>query len=308
MVVFLNLSELKTGPMWNLNWSTTPSQNIYLEIPSEKNSKNWFLCIILGVFISLVFTLLGNAFADEPQCLLKNVLPINDKSVAYIPRSTRCEGLFVKKVSNTDSLDLLGFHLHKPVIKYRHPNDTNWVALGELTDQKSVVLRAVSLRRKHFYQMDTNYFAKDGVFKWKADVLSQRSIRLNGKELGFLACIANCEYGEDKMPVLRAVSVLPEGKIPNKIAPYLVIKPPPKTKEIFVTLFIDEKMTDTFRFNHEKVGLGPYDDDYPVRFFLGGNVFQERKVLYLNLEAERRDGRYEEYEAILTLGLKSDNE
>ena len=137
-------------------------------------------CLALAVSASaLALTAQETSVADP--CDPKLVRPAKDP-LGYGRRGERCEGVYVQEVAG--SAGLLVASLTEAFEQFDiAPGDKlrlGWSAVGA----PAVRLRAVALRRRLYYRMDTERPRGSTMFEWPTDVLA--SLKIGPQEIGLV--------------------------------------------------------------------------------------------------------------------------
>lgn len=119
--------------------------------------------------------------------------PKNDLS--YRNRGDRCEGLFIKKISQT-GLRLIGYHMHPA--QFSSSDEKLIISIGS---PKIANLTMVSTRSYMHYRMDTHINRKQ--FELPLSLIHHPQIAITSAEVGALACIEKCD---SLRPHISAVS------------------------------------------------------------------------------------------------------
>ena len=145
---------------------------------------------------ALVFLMASPAWGQNRTqgCYLDNARTDASSDLSYQRRGNRCEGLYIRRVSNTSVIRAVGLH--------RRPSSAAPVAADkplQLTldgggmRQDSAGLVLTSLRYNTFYLMDRSNLAPGASFQWSAALMARALPRLRRDEIGLLACAPDCK-------------------------------------------------------------------------------------------------------------------
>jgi hypothetical protein len=148
----------------------------------------------------------------------------------YRVRGDRCEGIYVREVSDSGTLQVASFTAAFDDYDPASGRDLvlRWAAFGD----GGVRLRAYSLRPKQYYRMDTKRPPGATTYAWPSNLLSRYDLRRS--ELGVVAWTsyrAGSEQLEVYLPV--RISQLVGG---GSSGYELVVLPDVELQEVFVTL------------------------------------------------------------------------
>jgi hypothetical protein len=180
----------------------------------------------------------------------------------YRVRGDRCEGTYAQPVAGTP-LIVASFTERFDAFD---PDSTSslvlhWSAAGP----GAVRLRAVALRRRFYYRMDTELPASAGSWAWPADLLS--ALELVRPELGVIAWTRRLSGETERdvhLPLRIGVAAAEAADATDEYA--LVVVPQVELTEVFVTVSRmdpDGRPADYLR-DEEPLGYGYYPADRPI--------------------------------------------
>lgn len=205
--------------------------------------------------------------------------------LGYQPRGERCEGVYAQPVSATT---LVVASFTQGPVRYAFdapaPIQISW------TDgpQKPTHLRARSLKRNVYYQMDSVQKAPSATFVWPADVL--RALDLGSDEIGVLGWM-NETLGEAARPVHLPLKVQqPDGPETTGETYTLMLIPGVELKEIQLSI---DQLDERGRLVRTAVPQHPLKFGfYPPNRAIAIELpkLSEPGHYYLELTGEREDG------------------
>lgn len=125
-------------------------------------------------------------------CPRSDALAPKNAKTQYRQREDRCEGIYATPVSTTSRPRIVGFHRKAfPGVAFSTIPSTS-LSLLVGSQSRPVSIRAISLRPRTYYAMDTDLAAGRSGFSWKTSILSSPELALRANELGVLACDNMC--------------------------------------------------------------------------------------------------------------------
>jgi hypothetical protein len=142
--------------------------------------------------LCLLGALIAVSPASSSECPRSDALASRDAKTGYRLRGDRCEGIYATPVSTTSRPRLVGFHrLQFPGVAFASSNTASINILASRpADRLSV--RAVSLRPRTYYAMDTDLPQGRNRYAWETAILSSSQLSMQANELGVLACDNSC--------------------------------------------------------------------------------------------------------------------
>lgn len=235
------------------------------------------------LFGSLLSACLGIAQAAPGDC--DPSLPQVNTPLGYRDRGDRCEGVYVKEVSST-ALKVGSFtEVFEPYdLKSSEPLHVEW---DWPPGKANVRLRAQSLQRRVYYQMDAVEPPGKTPFNWPPNVLA--SVNIPSGELGMVA-LTKYSWGKIERDVYLPVRVRQAGKAAKTGAYKLVVVPGVELTEVFVTLAAAgaDGQPKAFLKDGEKLGYGYYPADRALEIPISG--LKSPGVYYMQIGATMRGG------------------
>lgn len=208
------------------------------------------LAWILGVAVSTLApqVLLGQKVCDP---VLKTDLT---DPLAYQMREDRCEGLFVQQVSGGLQVASLHFTPRAFTAAVGKTVQLSWNSLLERPSR----LRAVSLKPKVYYRMDTLRPPASTSYGWPTDLLDR--LDLSSGDIGLLSW-QNVEIAGRETELLSPVSI---GGAAGPIE--IVLLPDIALEEVYVSLapLDDEGRAGDYLFSNKPLEYGIYPARRPV--------------------------------------------
>jgi hypothetical protein len=149
----------------------------------------------------------------------------------YKERGDRCEGEYEQKVSGGTGLRIASLTDAYPDFKFA-PGDKlhlAWTADGN----EMVRLRAISLRFRHYYRMDSARPAGSSSWVWPAEVLEQHAMA--SREIG-LTGVTRHAFSDGERDVYVPVRVAKNGAPPSDKPYVLVVAPAATLQQVFMTV------------------------------------------------------------------------
>ena len=149
----------------------------------------------------------------------------------YKQRGDRCEGEYVQKVSGGTGLRIASLTDTYPDFKFAAGDTVHlaWTAEGDV----ALRLRAVSLRHRHYYRMDSARPAGQSEWIWPADVLAQHS--MGSRELGLVG-VSNHTFGKSQRDVYVPLRLGKNAAPAGDRAYTLVVTPVQTLRQLFITM------------------------------------------------------------------------
>lgn len=152
------------------------------------------------LYLSLSGVLAGCALSSSAvanhKCLLG--LAVNRAGeTGYRERAGRCEGVYPQPIAERVHLRLLGYHAAEPAFELASAKLISFEIAaarsgGDATDGLPFVLRAISMRERLNYQLDTTVPGGQPVFLLDTALLRHPDIALSQREVAVLACRPDC--------------------------------------------------------------------------------------------------------------------
>ena len=153
--------------------------------------RSWVTCsTALSVSIAVLFVLLPASAAAA--CPRSDALAPKDVRTQYRLRGDRCEGIYAKPVSTTSRPRIVGFHRQAFPNTAFTTTPTTSLTLLVRKPASGVSIRAVSLRPRTYYAMDTDLPPGRSSYAWQTSILSSPQLALSADELGVVACDNLC--------------------------------------------------------------------------------------------------------------------
>jgi hypothetical protein len=232
---------------------------------------------------ALLSASLGVAHASPGDC--DPSLPQVNTPLGYRDRGDRCEGVYVKEVSST-TLTVGSFTeaFESYDLKSSQPLDVEW---DRAPGKANVRLRAQSLQRRVYYQMDVVEPPEKTAFKWAPNVLA--SVNIPSGELGVVA-LTKYTWGKLERGVYLPVRVRQSGNAVRSGAYKLVVVPGVELTEVFVTLAATgaDGQPATFLKDGEQLGYGYYPAERALEIPIAG--LKGSGVYYMQIGATMRGG------------------
>jgi hypothetical protein len=182
------------------------------------------------------------------------VLAAPQNPYAYARRDDRCEGVYVQQVSASTGLQILSFIEAVSAFAIQ-PGDRlrlEWTGMSGAT----VRLRALSLRPKTYYRMDTERPPGTAAFDWPADIIS--TLNLGSQQIGFVGLMSQ-PVGDRTEEIYVPIRV-GKGAVVRTQKYVVSIRPAAELSELFVTLTEVDGSGTTLRTikKDSPLGLGFY--------------------------------------------------
>ncbi|MFZ1413069.1 MAG: hypothetical protein WAS73_00600 [Defluviicoccus sp.] len=205
--------------------------------------------------------------------------------LGYQPRGERCEGVYAQPVS---AATLIVASFTQGPVRYAFdshaPIQISWTA----GSQKPTHLRARSLKRNVYYQMDSVQMAPPATFEWPADVL--RALNLGSDEIGVLGWMTET-LDEAARPVHLPLKVhQPDGPETDSDTYTLMLIPGVELKELQISI---DQLDNRGRLVRSTVPQHPLKFGfYPPNRAIAIELpkLSEPGHYYLELTGERQDG------------------
>lgn len=185
-------------------------------------TSSWVTWIAIWSYLSI-----GRCLAAEQHCDISLRRDL-DYPLGYQQRGDRCEGLYIREVSD-QILQVASFTASFDELD---PKTIKTVALNWGGDRLTPIhLRAVDLREKLYYRMDTLRPAGAASYQWPMDILA--ALRLRKQDLGVLAWISQKIQGEIRS-IYLPVSVGRQDLGQSRYE--LILLPSRPLKSVFLTI------------------------------------------------------------------------
>ena len=188
-------------------------------------SRKYIAAVLL---LSLWQPCLSLAYEDHCDERLKK----NDQDpLAYKMRDHRCEGIYIKQVATSSLLSIASFTraFEHYDLSTGNPLLVEW-ALP--VANKDIRLRARSLKRKLYYQMDSHQPGDVNSFSWPIEFLSQKQIASNS--LGIIGSV-NIAIAHSSRKILIPLRVK-QTETPLTDKYQLIVVPNVKLSEIYISI------------------------------------------------------------------------
>jgi hypothetical protein len=132
--------------------------------------------------------------ASYAACPRSGSLAPRDPGISYKLRGNRCEGIYASNVSSDlkPQPKIIGFHRGILPDAAFLPKSMTAFGVDLPKNMRGISVRAVSLRPRTYYAMDTELSNGTTSFAWETSILSAPSLSMKASELGFLACNNSC--------------------------------------------------------------------------------------------------------------------
>lgn len=169
---------------------------------------------ILVVFHSpvVILGLHAPSASAKTTCPRRDSVATNDPSTEYRVRGDRCEGVYGRFSGASARAKIVGFHRRElPFVPFESLPQAA-IAVAAPAGTRNIGIRAVSLRPRLYYAMDTDLPEGRSRFSWETSILSNPKVALKAHELALLACDNACR--EDSRTQYYPVEMLapPAGK------------------------------------------------------------------------------------------------
>lgn len=238
---------------------------------------------LLAVLLILISTMHSVPGADcDPG------LPINEAdNLAYHERGERCEGVFVKQLGG-EVLRIA--ELAKALNDFTPDINTPWMISWPKVATSNVQLRAISLRERLYYRMDTVRAGDTPPFKWPTDVLADPALNLSRSEIAISGWIYHTLRDGKEINLYLPIVVTPEATANTAKDVYnLIILPGFQLDQAYFTLrnYDDEEIGPTIK-NEEE--LLYYPSDRPITIKLGPPDIAPSHEYYFTVSARITGG------------------
>jgi len=184
-----------------------------------------------------------------------------ENPLGYRLRGDRCEGIYFQELSSA-ALAVVSFTEFFTDFDVSSPKDlrVEWMSPGNET----VRLRAVSLRPRLYYRMDTHRPAGPTVYNWPTDIL--RALKLSKNEIAVVAWIQR-PLGGTSRDLYVPLRVRQQGDSVRASSYQLTLLPGVQLDEVFISLAPVEAdgRQSTFLISDKKLGRGYYPAGRSVR-------------------------------------------
>ena len=160
----------------------------------------------------------------------RTVLAPSQNPLAYARRDDRCEGVYVHEVSGSTGLQILSFTEPVPAFAIQ-AGDRLHVEWSGITGA-AVRLRALSLRPRVYYRMDSERPSGTAAFDWPAAIIG--TLNLGSQHLGFVGLTSQTIGGrtEEVYVPVRVGKRTAAGSRPYVLS----VRPAAELSEVFLTL------------------------------------------------------------------------
>jgi hypothetical protein len=223
----------------------------------------------------------GAESACDPHLRFRSSDPLR-----YMMRDDRCEGVYLADVSSAT------LHLASFTASFEDFDPTTaselvlrWAAPGP----GAVRVRAVALKPRVYYRMDTVRAGEEPAFRWPTNVLA--GLRLGRSELGLVAwtSVTRGEMGREVYLPLRVAPREPSGAVRSY---RLVLWPGRELAEVYLSLapVSADGRPERYVFEGRPLRHGFYPADRGVVVNLAASEFRAPGVYYLEVGATPRSG------------------
>lgn len=190
--------------------------------------------VVIGVFAVIIVLAMWAA----PPVLTQSASPCDpslvqppDNPLGYRLRGNRCEGVYVKEVAGLSGLVVASFTEGPYSLEIPSTKAVNvtWKSPGD----SPIRLRAISLRRRLYYRMDTAQPSGSRSFQWPADLLA--SLQMTGPDLGIVGWTMHA-IGRQMTEVYVPLQVGAAATSRPASRYKLVLLPGAELSEVFVTV------------------------------------------------------------------------
>ena len=160
-----------------------------------------------------------------------SLAPSTNHPFGYVDRGDRCEGVYIQLVGST-ALKLLSFTAAFDALdlKAAQPLVIEWPAPPGASE---VELRALSMRRRLFYRMDTSVRAGSTRYRWPTDILA--AVNLGRADIGLVGWTRLAIGGAEQEVLLPLAAS--QGNPQTPTGPYtLLVQPAAELDELFLTV------------------------------------------------------------------------
>ena len=215
----------------------------------------------------------------DPYLYARNYHPYG-----YIERKNRCEGLYVKEIANTT---LLVASLTKSFEDYdltMHKDlNVQWHSFGD----GAIRLRAIGLKRKLYYRMDTMLPVDSSIFRWSPKILAALNIPKN-----LVGVVGWNEYSfkGDKKRVYLPLRINQQSRSDKPSSYRLILLPGQELKEVYISLAKVDKYghPEVFLIESQALGYGYYPAERGITIPITN--LENPGVYYLELGATLKNG------------------
>lgn len=212
------------------------------------------ILIIIAIFLLLNQPTYADKSLDNTSYCDPYLNARNQHPYGYVERQNRCEGLYVKEVANTTLLvaSLTEFFKDYDLAENKALN-VQWRSFGS----EATRLRAIGLKRKLYYRMDTILPVGSTIFRWPPKILAALNIP---KNLVGVVGWSEYSFNGNKQRVYLPLQINQTSK-PNKAGPYrLILLPGQELKEVYISLAKVDKhgRSEIFQIEGQALGYGYY--------------------------------------------------
>lgn len=221
--------------------------------------------------VGFVMVLCGFAGAATAAAVCApELLDSSSSPLAYRQRGDRCEGIYAQQVGSL-SLEV------RSLVAAFEPFDpaaasalvVEWTAPPEASG-RDVRLRALSVKPRTYYRMDTVVAGGKGLYRWPADVLA--AVGLTRDDLALVGWLDIEEAGSLLREVYLPLRIGAPAAGPAEVGYQVAFVPSKRLDEVAVSLTrLDrEGRTAATLRRDEELGYGYYPPNQPTVFALGG--------------------------------------
>jgi hypothetical protein len=242
------------------------------------------------VFVSILICFRGVFAEADSDC--DPGLPINKANpLSYRERENRCEGLYVLQLAG-EALRIAEFAVFPDNFKPEKakPLLITWpkAAAGEIH------IRAISLRPKLYYRMDSVRLMDGSPFKWQTDILTASLVNLSRREIGItgLVTIASSKQTKIYLPLsIESGDSGSKGEATIHDSYDLVLLPAVQLEEVYFTLcpYDNGKVGDPIK-KGVPLEFGYYPADEPITVKIPFSELAPSHVYYFSVGATLKNG------------------
>lgn len=225
--------------------------------------------LLLSLGLLLAGDWLAGSAAAQSFCD-PTLLDGSESPLAYRQRGDRCEGIYAQPVGKLNleiRSFMAAFEAFDPATA---PELTVRWSLPPGAGDRKVHLRALSVKPRTYYRMDTTVAATEGVYHWPGELLA--ALGLTREDLGVVGWMENVAGASAAREVYLPLRIGDSAGAPADGGYQVSLVPSTRLEEVVLTLAkLDEagRAVATLR-RQEALGYGYYPSNLPTTFTLDG--------------------------------------
>lgn len=242
---------------------------------------------IFGLFVLLTLGLSSGHFVDlsaQSNCD-PSLLKMSTGPLGYQDRGDRCEGTYIKQVGST-TLFVASFteFFEQYDVKSGKPLQIEW---DNLENKTGVQIRALGVKQKLYYRMDSFEPAAATSYSWSTNILA--SLNISKKDIGIIGTMRH-NVGQVQRDIYLPLRIGQQASAVGGGVYNLALLPGVELSEIYVSIAPvgPDGHPQNFIKDNEKLGYGYYPAERIIEIPISG--LNSTGIYYMEIGAALRSG------------------